>query len=184
MLARSFVRPLVCLLALPALAAPRGLEFSSPADAVTQVDTRFGEWMKNKGDRKAVLATRAEVEARLKPLTADAKELKTLSNEAMANMKLGKLPAKFTPAKAFIDPLQRTGPGEGSLEIIFFEATGTQACGVSMGTLPDGRWVLLGGPMCREAPLDRLMQNEKKVYLEKQGEAWAEVARPATGATK
>lgn len=165
---------LVPALAFTLLAAPHGLEFTSPLDAVTQVDARFNDWLQNKGDRKATLATRAEVEANLKPLTLDAKELKKLTAQTLADMKPGKLPKHLTPTRAVIDPV----PGEGSVELVFLGAEGEPACAVGFFALPNGRWVLQSGPVCLPAPpLEKVLRG-KKLLFEKQNGAWAAGAQP------
>jgi hypothetical protein len=41
--------------------------------------------------------------------------------------------------------------------------------------LPDGRWVLEEGPNCMEAPVERLLEDAKKLHFEKQGTTWTEV---------
>lgn len=153
---------------------PRGLEVKSTVELATQLDSRFAEWLKGKGDRKTLLATRAEVEANLKPLTLDAAELKKFTNEAMGEQKLGKLPKKFTPAKALVDALDGVSP-----QLIFIEAQGSMACAVKLYPLPDKRLVLASGPVCMDAPIEKLLQNSKQTYLEKKDGAWVEAERPA-----
>jgi hypothetical protein len=53
--------PLVLSLALAA--PPRGLPAAAPQELVAQVDQRLPKWLTGGGDRKAVLANAAELEA-------------------------------------------------------------------------------------------------------------------------
>jgi uncharacterized protein YjiS (DUF1127 family) len=131
---------LLCTLVLVALSAgPRGLPASSAEDLVTQVDARLASWLKHAGDRQALLANAAELEAYLDDLGVSEKDREVVA--ATAKREQQERPAKTTlVAKTALLQVVKHHP-----VLRLFDDQG-HCSAVTLFGIGGDRFVLLGGP--------------------------------------
>lgn len=170
---------LALALALTVLAAPpRGLPGSHSSELVTQVETRLSAWLTGGGDRKALLATPAEVEAFVVTLGASPDERKAQVAAVLEKQARKPELTTFTATQALLEFAGKRAT------VSFFDGA-SHRCEVTLfdvGTAKAPRYVLLAGPRTdarevRELADDGKAAGSMLVFLEKSN-GWTTTTLP------
>lgn len=170
------------VVALTILAAPpRGLVAAHTVELIEQIDSRLPKWLEGGSDRKALLATQAELEAMLIRTGVNKAEVKASAENAVQEQ--AQLPEQktFTATRVLV---QYVEPAQVSLH--FFDDANLH-CEVPLlvlGTKAAPRYVLRSGPRIDTRTLEQLIDSAKVtesmiVYAEKKAGVWTTGSRPA-----
>lgn len=159
--------------------APRGLAVKDPIDLVTQVDARLPKWMTHGGDRKALLANRADLMAFVAdtPIKPIAAARKREINELLRHQAVKPELRTFVALKALVASLG------AQTYVAFFDSDGRR-CYLSFSTAGQaGRYVLLTGPYTDDRTLEKEVEWAKSLdatvaLFEKTSGAWAPAVIP------
>lgn len=149
-------------------AAPRGFAATTPAELVTEVETRLPAWLKGGGDRKALLASPAELDRFAAAIPVQPADRKVIAAALLKEQSERPTRTTFSATRAL---LTRNGP---QAQLSFFEA-GHRCTIALLDVGPEGaaRFVLVGGPFTDDRPFDPESDERPFTYLEKKNGAWA-----------
>ncbi|MFT3708321.1 MAG: hypothetical protein QM817_11770 [Archangium sp.] len=146
---------------------------------VTQLEKRLPAWLKHQGDRKAMLATKPEIDAYVKTLAIVPADQPTIAKNIVEDQKVKSDVLTFAGADRAV--ISITGQGVG---VSLFNAK--NRCAMGFIRSADGnRYVLTDGPLVDdrtfESSMDGASETTTKTPLEKKDGKWAvvEVKRAA-----
>jgi len=156
--------------ALIVLAAAPGFPVVHSVDLVTQVDKRLPKWLTGEGDRKALLATKKQLEAYFLSQNLKGPDLVAAGLKEQAELPELK---QFAAVKVLIEYA-------GKAATLHFFDEGGHRCEVplfNVGTEAAQRYVLLGGPRTDSRTIEQLLEQGRDaksmlVFAEKKDGAW------------
>lgn len=167
------------LVSLALLAGPHGLEAKDPVALVTQLEKRLPAWLKHQGDRKAMLATKPELDAFAQTLPMAPADRANVAKNVAEDQKLKSEVLTFASADRAL--IKTTGQGVG---VSLFSAK--SRCAIGLIKVHDGtRYVVTDGPLVDgrsyEATAESPSEETTVTPLEKKDGKWVivEIKRAA-----
>ncbi len=171
---------LALTLTVLAAAPPRGLPVAHSVDLVTQIDKRLPQWLTGGGDRKALLASPAELKSFFLSVGVMPADAIGLVAETLKQQQEKAEVQQFTATRVLIEYAEKM------TALSYFDAAGSrcQVSLLSVGTEAAARYLLLDGPRIDSRTMDSLLEKGRKsksmlVFAEKTDGAWFTGTLPA-----